>query len=149
MAKSIKDLKKQVESVPVTPVENTQDEQKSKLSNLAPAETPAAQSETKSQLKTLSEEDQKKYLEILQDGKPHKIQDLLKTFNLPSTTSGREKLRAVNRMINQSGTHEVVGVFLEGKHFQLVEASTGGKVVEKKSEEVSSVAPAPVETVTQ
>lgn len=45
----------------------------------------------------------KPYLSILRDGKVHWIPDLLKEFNLPNSSNGREKLRCMNLKINSTG----------------------------------------------
>jgi len=68
------------------------------------------------------EEELKKYIKILSDGKPHKLSDLLDTFSLPHTSSGREKLRNANRKIAETNLGTVEGVRVDnasGKHFKL------------------------------
>jgi hypothetical protein len=92
------------------------------LSALKPAANTEGEKEKKASKRTFSKDDYKKYLEILSDEKPHKIKDLLDTFSLDHTSAGRERLRAANRKINQSGTSKVDPVYVEGagKHFQLV-----------------------------
>lgn len=61
-----------------------------------------------------------KYVTILSDGQPHLIPDLLKTFELPNTSNGREKLRCMNTKINSTGK-VYVAVINVGKNrsFQL------------------------------
>ena len=92
------------------------------LAALKPAVTPETK-EKKASKRTFSDEDYSKYLTILSDGKPHKIKDLLDTFGLEHTSAGRERLRAANRKINQSGTAKVDPIYVEGsgKHFQLIQ----------------------------
>ena len=79
--------------------------------------------ESKVSKRELTEDQFAEYVKILADGKPHKIQDLLKVFDLPSTNAGREKLRKANTKINQTeGYGQVVPLFPEGitgKCFQL------------------------------
>jgi len=89
------------------------------VTNLKPAEE--AVKEPKVSKRQLSEEQYTKYCKVLEDGKPHKIADLLTLFGLDRTNSGRERLRAANRKINQSGIATVAGVFIDGagKHFQM------------------------------
>lgn len=82
--------------------------------------------EPKVSKRQLTEEQYKKYCKVLEDGKPHKIVDLLVMFDLERTNSGRERLRAANRKINQSGIATVTGVFIDGagKHFQMIKTGT-------------------------
>jgi len=96
------------------------------LSALKPAVV-EGEAEKKASKRTFSETDYEKYLKILSDQKPHKIKDLLDEFKLDHTSAGRERLRAANRKINQSGTTKVDSVYVEGqgKHFQLIQ---NGKV---------------------
>lgn len=107
-------------------VEEVKETKTPSIAALKPAVT-AEVKEKKASKRTFSEEEYKKYLEILSDGKPHKIKDLLDTFQLDHTSAGRERLRAANRKINQSGTSKVDPVHIEGsgKHFQLI---SNGKV---------------------
>lgn len=95
----------------------------SKISKLVSAAPISTEKVAKSIKKSFTDEDFKKYLTILNDGKPHKIQDLLKEFELPSTTAGREKLRSANRKIELTGKARVQPIFpneIPGKHFQLI-----------------------------
>ena len=120
MAKSLNELKKTTKVAALAPV-----------GTIAPVQGEEAPKTTK---RSFSEEDAKRYLAILSDGQPHRIQDLLKEFGLPSSTSGREKLRQENRKINSEGKFKVLPVFpdgLQGKHFQLIENANGGKVLDE------------------
>jgi hypothetical protein len=97
------------------------------LSKLKPNEaiaqkTGAAKPKTSSSAPSVkSDEFLKMYLEEMQDGQPHKIQDLLKKFNLPNTSGGREKLRKANRQIEESGAGHIETPTTDGgKAFKLV-----------------------------
>ncbi|HLD98191.1 MAG TPA: hypothetical protein VI815_02615 [Candidatus Nanoarchaeia archaeon] len=81
----------------VVPVEQT----KSAVKSLKQVET--APADLKTQKASKGDSIFEKFFEIVSDGKPHKIKDLLDTFSLPHTSSGREKLRQCKRKIETSG----------------------------------------------
>lgn len=119
--KSLKALKKESpENAPENAGTNGSNgsEAPQKLSALKDAK---AEGTEKKERSSFGKEQMDKYIEILSDGKPHKIQDLLKTFGLPNSTSGREKFRNANSKINASGEYVVTGEYIsgEGKHFKM------------------------------
>lgn len=106
---------------PVIPkMRSLKDLKNAQASTAAPAaqgETPAKKVSESLKNSTFTEE---AYIKILSDGKAHKIQDLLKIFNLPNSSSGREKFRTVNRKIVDTGKFQIEKVNEGGACFKLV-----------------------------